>query len=129
MGGRRKASDAHPPARGDWGPPGGWVSVGSLPTATHRRGGTPPSEGGVPPGRWAEPNYPSVINKPAAARPNASDNSMTEATSMLQGGRHHKGSEATVNKTSTAILIVLLGKKNFKQLDANTCALYIPEWT
>ena len=60
------------------------MSVGSLPTAAHRPGGTPPSEGGVPPPRWAEPNYPSVINKPAATRPDASDNSMTEATSMTR---------------------------------------------
>ena len=52
--------------------------------SAHRPEGTPPSEGGVPPGRWAEPNYPSVINKPAATRPDASDNSMTEATSMDQ---------------------------------------------
>ena len=58
------------------------MSVGRLPTAAHRPGGTPPSEGGVPPPRWAEPNYPSVINKPAATQPDASDNSMTEATSM-----------------------------------------------
>ena len=63
------------------------MSVGRLPTASHRPGGTPPSEGGVPPPRWAEPNYPSVINKPAATRPDASDNSMTEATSMLWAAR------------------------------------------
>ena len=67
----------------DWGPPGGWEGVGSLPTASHRPGGTPPSEGGVPPPRWAEPNYPSVINKPAATRPHAFDKFMTEATSMV----------------------------------------------
>ena len=82
MGECRKASDALPPARRAPVPPGRWEGVGSLPTASHRPGGTPPSEGGVPPPRWAEPNYPSVINKPAATRPNASDNSMTEATSM-----------------------------------------------
>ena len=70
-----------PPSEGGV-PPGRWEGVGSLPTAAHRPGGTPPSEGGVPPPRWAEPNYPSVINKPAATRPDASDNSMTEATSM-----------------------------------------------
>ena len=34
------------------------------------------------PGWWAEPNYPSVINKPAATWPDASDKFMTEATSM-----------------------------------------------
>ena len=79
----RKASDALPPARRAPVPPGRWEGVGSLPTASHRPGGTPPSEGGVPPPRWAEPNYPSVINKPAATRPDASDNSMTEATSMV----------------------------------------------
>ena len=32
--------------------------------------------------QWAEPNYPSVINKPAATGPAASDKFMTEATSM-----------------------------------------------
>ena len=42
-----------------------WVSVGRLPTASHRPGGTPPSEGGVPPPRWAEPNYPRVSNLPS----------------------------------------------------------------
>ena len=36
-GGRQRASDAHPSARGDWGPPGGWEGVGSLPTLTHRQ--------------------------------------------------------------------------------------------
>ena len=82
MGECRKASDALPPARRAPVPPGRWEGVGSLPTASHRPGGTPPSEGGVPPPRWAEPNYPSVINKPAATQPDASDNSMTEATSM-----------------------------------------------
>ena len=85
VGERRKASDALPPARRAPVPPGRWEGVGSLPTAAHRPGGTPPSEGGVPPPRWAEPNYPSVINKPAATRPDASDNSMTEATSMMEG--------------------------------------------
>ena len=57
-----------------------------LPTATHWPVGTPPSEGGVPCARWAEPNYPSVINKPAATRPDASDKFMTEATSMVDPG-------------------------------------------
>ena len=87
MGERRKASDALPPARRAPVPPGRWEAVGSLPTAAHLLGGTPPSGGGVPPARWAEPNYPSVINKPAGTRHDASDNSMTEATSMgMEGG-------------------------------------------
>ena len=78
----RLPTPSHPPGGPQSLLAGGRV-VGSLPTAAHRPGGTPPSEGGVPPPRWAEPNYPSVINKPAATRPDASDNSMTEATSML----------------------------------------------
>ena len=86
VGERRKASDALPPARRAPVPPGRWEGVENLPTAAHRPGGTPPSEGGVPPPQWAEPNYPSVINKPAATRPDASDNSMTEATSMGMSG-------------------------------------------
>ena len=57
-----------------------------LPTATHWPEGTPPSEGGVLCARWAEPNYPSVINKPAATRLDASDKFMTEATSMVDTG-------------------------------------------
>ena len=80
----RRGSDALPPARRAPVPPGRWEGVGSLPTASHRPGGTPPSEGGVPPPRWAEPNYPSVINKPAGTRPDASDKFMTEATSMTR---------------------------------------------
>ena len=36
----------------------------------------------TPPGRWAEPNYPSVINKLAETQPDAPDKFMTEATSM-----------------------------------------------
>ena len=43
-----------------------------------------PSEGCVPCAPWAEPNYPSVINKPAATLPNAIDKFMTEATSMVE---------------------------------------------
>ena len=66
-----------------------------LPTATHWPEGTTPSEGGVLCARWAEPNYPSVINKPAATRPDASDNSMTEATSMAQYTVHHLESNET----------------------------------
>ena len=62
------------------------VSLFFLPTATHWPEGTPPSEGGVLCARWAEPNYPSVINKPAATRLDASDKFMTEAISMGGGG-------------------------------------------
>ena len=62
---------------------GGWVSgrpSDGLPTG--QEGHLPP-EGGVPPPRSGRtPITPSVINKPAATRPDASDNSMTEATSM-----------------------------------------------
>ena len=36
----RKASDAHPPARRDWGPPGGWEGVRGRPTLTYLPGGT-----------------------------------------------------------------------------------------
>ena len=43
-----------------------------------------PSEGCVPCALWAEPNYPSVINEPAATRPNAIEKFMTEATSMVK---------------------------------------------
>ena len=50
------------PPSGGGVPPGRWVSVGSLPTATHRPGGTPPPGGGVHPARWAEPNCPRVSN-------------------------------------------------------------------
>ena len=57
-------------------------TLGKLGSA-HRARGTPPSEGGVPRARWVEHNYPSVINKPAAPRPDASEKFMTEATSML----------------------------------------------
>ena len=46
-------------------PPGWWVSVGGLSTAAHRPEGTPPSEGGVPRARWAEPNFPRVSNSPS----------------------------------------------------------------
>ena len=102
MGERRKASDALTPARRAPVPPGRWEGVGSLPTAAHRPGGTPPSEGGVPPPRWAELNYPSVINKPAATRPDASDNSMTEATSMGGADWNDKGPS-----TGCASLIVV----------------------
>ena len=97
MGDRRKPSDAPPPARAQclrigvqevifvsnhFQAFGKQKIVGSLPTAAHWPGGTPPFEGGVPRARWAEPNYPSDINKPAANRPNASEKFMTEATSM-----------------------------------------------
>ena len=34
MGGHWKPSDAHPPARRDWGPTGRWEGVGRLPTLT-----------------------------------------------------------------------------------------------
>ena len=68
VGERRKASDALPPARRAPVPPGRWEGVGNLPTAAHRPGGTPPSEGGVPPPRWAEPNYPRVSNLPSDHR-------------------------------------------------------------
>ena len=47
--------------------------------SAHRAQGTHPSEGGVPRARWVEPNYPSVINKPAVTRPDASEKFMTEA--------------------------------------------------
>ena len=33
-----------------------------------------------------EPNYPSVMNKPAATQPDTSDKFMTEATSMVVPG-------------------------------------------
>ena len=60
---------------------GEFDTLGKLGSA-HWAQGTPPSGGGVPCARWAEPNYPSVINKPAATRPDTSDKFMTEATSM-----------------------------------------------
>ena len=60
---------------------GEFDTLGKLGSA-HQPGGTPPSDGGIPPGRWAEPNYPPVINKPAATPPDACDKFITEATSM-----------------------------------------------
>ena len=43
---------------------GEFDTLGKMGSA-HWAGGTPPSEGGVPPGRWAEPNYPRVSNSPS----------------------------------------------------------------
>ena len=60
--------------------PGGWVRCGGPSRPTHLPGGQHLSEGCCPPHKWAETNYPSVINQlPARASPFLS---MTEATSI-----------------------------------------------
>ena len=71
----------HRPA-GIWSPAGGWVSgAGGLRSSPTHQQGTHPCQGCCPCARWAEPNYPSVINK-LPAPPPPCVKFMTEVTSM-----------------------------------------------
>ena len=71
----------HPPTRRDPSLPGRWVRCASPAQPTHPPRGQHPAAGCCPPPRWAETNYPSVINQlPARASPFLF---MTEATSMV----------------------------------------------
>ena len=81
VGGVRLACATHPPTRSDPSPPGGWVRCAGPACPTHRPRGQHPAAGCCPPPRWAETNYPSVINQLLARV--SPFLSMTEATSML----------------------------------------------
>ena len=79
---QKYARAPHPPTRRDSCPPGRRVRCASPAHPTHPPGGQHHAAGCCPPPRWAETNYPSVINQlPARASPFLF---MTEATSMLQ---------------------------------------------
>ena len=71
----------HSPTRRDPSLPGRWVRCASPAQPTHPPRGQHPAAGCCPPPRWAETNYPSVINQlPARESPFLF---MTEATSMV----------------------------------------------
>ena len=73
------AQRTSPPARWAGIPPGRWVRCASPARPTHPPRGQHSAAGCCPPPRWAETNYPSVINQlPARASPFLF---MTEATS------------------------------------------------